>query len=72
MAVDLLDDKDFEHHDKIVGPTADLAGCREPRIFSKVFQLMSLLMREKMSSGRFWYMRYSPMVSWPLFFLNIS
>ena len=28
MAVDLLDDKDFEHHDGVVGFTADLGGVQ--------------------------------------------
>ena len=54
VAVDLLDDKNFEHHDGVVSPVADTSGVEEERIFSKGFQSMSLLMRERMSSGRSW------------------
>ncbi|OAG28295.1 hypothetical protein TH606_02205 [Thermodesulfatator autotrophicus] len=67
----MLDDEDFEHHDGVIGFTADFREMEGKEDLFEGCQLMSSLMRD-MSSGRFWYMRCLPIVSWPLFFLNIK
>jgi len=36
MAINLLDDEDFEHHDGIVGFTANLSGVQRAKDFPKL------------------------------------